>query len=120
MIFNKNVLMINSDTNVAKPLHGVNGFIYSVFAIFYGCICFYITQKSSSYAQVDLTTFKSILIVSILLWIFAIILGQNGKMPSKTWIITTSCVFQLILLPAFPVLENDIFRYLWDGFVFAE
>ena len=38
MIFNKNVLMINSDTNVAKPLHGVNGFIYSVFAIFYGCI----------------------------------------------------------------------------------
>ena len=36
------------------------------------------------------------------------------------WIILFSILFQVTLLPGAPVLDDDIFRYIWDGRVLAE
>ena len=45
------------------------------------------------------------------------------KLPVKetwiAWIIFTGLFARLILIPSSPILEDDFYRYLWDGAVTA-
>lgn len=41
------------------------------------------------------------------------------KFPSLRILVIVALLNRLILLPSEPVLENDFYRYLWDGRVFA-
>ncbi len=43
--------------------------------------------------------------------------------PSRCWlggIVGGACLFRLVMLPSVPIHEIDIYRYIWDGAVFAE
>lgn len=39
--------------------------------------------------------------------------------PALSWLLLTGLAMRLLLLPSIPMLENDYFRYLWDGAVTA-
>lgn len=57
------------------------------------------------------------LIYLIVLWG----IRQSGGCSKKTFflILLFSVLFRVMLLPSDPIHENDIYRYLWDGKVFA-
>lgn len=48
-----------------------------------------------------------------------ILTAETGLTGSLTWLLLVGLAMRLLLLPSEPLLENDYFRYLWDGGVVA-
>jgi len=92
----------------------------SICAFIYALICVSLSAQSLSYGDTNLEEFGLVIIVVTTIWLLSIWLVNQDAQPSKGWIISCSVLFQLCLLPAYPVLENDILRYMWDGYVFVE
>lgn len=70
---------------------------------------------------VEIILFVSQRILVGILFFLAII--NINKLPIKeswiAWIIFTGLIARLILIPSSPILEDDFYRYLWDGAVTA-
>jgi len=97
-----------------------NVLVFNFCALFYLLLCLSISIQSQSYGEVALIEAGLFVCFAIAIWLMALLLGKINGLPSKTWIISWSIIFQLCLLPAYPILENDVLRYLWDGYVFVE
>ncbi len=70
---------------------------------------------------VEIILFVSQRILIGILFFLAII--NINKLPLKeswiAWIIFTGLIARIILIPSSPILEDDFYRYLWDGAVTA-
>lgn len=65
-----------------------------------------------------LATFFTAMGVATVAWLFAC-LRSHRQMPTVAVVLAWAVVFRLIGLCGPPLLEDDQFRYLWDGHVFA-
>lgn len=86
-------------------------------AAVYCLLCVGLGVASSSYASIKLPQFAYFLVIANILWLFALYRLRFINGLSIRFVLFWSVLFRLCLLPAFPVLENDIFRYLWDGYM---
>ena len=60
------------------------------------------------------------IILGILFFITSLLLYKIGKEKKWLWIIISGgLIVRLIFIPSYPVIENDFYRYLWDGAVTA-
>ncbi len=55
----------------------------------------------------------------IYLWPAMGLAGHSAGGTSLLWIITVGSILRLMMLPSTPILEDDYYRYLWDGGVVA-
>lgn len=84
---------------------------------FYVCLALFSKQET----PVDLTAFYSlmggawVLLLGLLFYYF-----KTGALPQTRTILVWAIIFRLAGLAAEPVYEDDYFRFLWDGWVFAE
>ena len=89
-----------------------------VCAVLYCLCCIGLAAGSRAYADLKLPEFSIYLAAINLLWLYALYrLHTNAEPPGRCFVLTSAVLFRLFLLPGFPVLENDIFRYLWDGYM---
>jgi hypothetical protein len=90
--------------------------------VHYAIYIFFVSDSLTYDAQP--TTTQKILFVSqrvlIGLLFFLAIININ-KIPAKeiwiAWIIFTGLLARIILVPSSPILEDDFYRYMWDGAV---
>ena len=98
-------------------LLGVGVILYALYILFVSHTLTYDAQPTDK--QIILFTAQRILIG--ILFFIAII--NINKLPVKetwiAWIIFTGLFARLILIPSSPILEDDFYRYLWDGAVTA-
>jgi len=77
----------------------------------------YLCWTSRSYADADLLALLLvsifIAIVSAWLWSHA---NKPGQQLSLVWIVGFAIAFRIIGFFTYPVLEDDFFRFLWDGY----
>lgn len=73
------------------------------------------------YADRPILAYLTIYAVLFILYAFAAkIVLQKPDSPSTLWIIVAfGILFRAALLPANQIQEDDVYRYLWDGKVFA-
>ena len=105
------------DSKIIWVLLGIGVILYALYILF-------ISHKLTYDAQP--TDKQKILFVAqrILIGIlFFIAILNINKLPVKetwiAWIIFTGLFARLILIPSSPILEDDFYRYLWDGAVTA-
>ena len=55
------------------------------------------------------------LAATLLLYVGAYLLHRRGTEPSARSILLVALLLRLLLLPLFPSLSDDSYRYLWDG-----
>ena len=90
-------------------------------ALLYCLCCFGLGAGSRGYAELKLPEFSFYLVVTNLLWLYALYRTRaNAVLPDRRFVLMAAVLFRLILLPGFPVLENDIYRYLWDGYMLVQ
>lgn len=112
---------IQKSTNRAKLLWivlGIGVILYSVFILINSSALTYQANPtdSSKIIYVAQRIFAGVLFFFAVIVILKI--PQNGKWLA--WIIFTGLAARLIMLPTSAVLEDDWYRYLWDGAVTAE
>ena len=64
----------------------------------------------------------SVLVAAGALYLFAG-WGLRRTAPSKgflVWVLVAGALMRLVTIPSLPILEDDFYRYLWDGGVVAE
>ena len=90
-----------------------------------GLICtaayLYLAFRSSAYAEAQLFDLWSVSLLCALLT-FALWghYRQQQKQIPVTLLIGFAVLFRLVGITAFPVLEDDFYRYLWDGYQWFE
>ncbi|MEO8232123.1 MAG: glycosyltransferase family 87 protein [Ignavibacteriota bacterium] len=96
---------------------GAGIILYALYILFVSHTLTYDAHPTNK--QIILFTVQRILIG--ILFFIAII--NINKLPIKetwiAWIIFTGLFARLILIPSSPILEDDFYRYLWDGAVTA-
>lgn len=75
-------------------------------------------QKPSTNQIIPYVSFKMILGLFFIIAVLSLKKIQDNKIWLFT-IIISGLISRLILIPSVPVLENDYYRYLWDGAVSA-
>src|SRR5262245_29045686 len=80
--------------------------------VFYALLAFF----SHSSAATSLTPF---LLAQAILWVLFIPLLFTQKQPSLKAVILWGIFFRIAGMFSLPLLEDDFYRYLWDGFIFA-
>ena len=81
----------------------------------YGYLCW----KSQAYGQAGLDDLLISSIVAFLASVFVWNLMRNYELPILD-VLVFAVAFRIVGLFTFPVLEDDFYRYLWDGFVAFE
>jgi hypothetical protein len=98
-------------------LLGAGIILYAVYILFVSNTLTYDAEPSKS--EIILFVLQRILIG--ILFFLAVI--NITKLPIKeswiAWIIFSGLMARLIILPSSPILEDDFYRYLWDGAVTA-
>jgi len=104
-------------SKITWVLLGFGVIIYAIYILFVSHTLTYDAHPNST--QIILFVSQRILIG--ILFFIAII--NINKLPIKetwiAWIIFTGLFARLILIPSSPILEDDFYRYLWDGAVTA-
>lgn len=81
----------------------------------YGCLAW------ASHNPIDFITLLSILfpaaIVTFSYWLYSF---HSNTQPLKSHIIFWAIIFRFIGVIGAPILEDDYFRYLWDGYMLVE
>ena len=76
----------------------------------------YLSINSQAYGQLSLWQFYLVMtscaIISAVLWLYY---QQRNEEPSLWLLVGFAIVFRIVGVFAFPVLEDDFYRYLWDG-----
>ncbi len=93
--------------------------------IFFGSLSFllysYLASQSTAYATATLWDLWLVCglcgLFSILSWFYC---EYNDIKPSLYLIIGFAIAFRLLGFIAFPILEDDFYRYLWDGYMLVE
>jgi len=57
--------------------------------------------------------------LSYTLLVYHILRNKLSEKKSLLWFIVFGALFRIVLIPAEPILSDDIYRYLWDGRIFA-
>lgn len=89
------------------------------FAGFISAIAYcYLAVQSQAYGKADLFDLylTSCVVCIIIAWIYC---NFKNKPISLTVIFFWAVLFRIIGIMGFPVLEDDFFRYLWDGYQFV-
>ena len=87
-------------------------------AAVYSLCCLSLGINSQGYADIKLSGLFPCLVAMNLLWLFTLYRsGRGATTLSVRFVIVSALLFRVCLLPGFPVLENDIYRYLWDGYL---
>jgi len=89
---------------------------FSGLGLAYSFICIWLLFYSNSYADVSLKSFLVVLTLAHINWFLAFFVVYKYNITIKH-IFIWAIIFRLLLLFAYPVLENDILRYLWDGYL---
>ena len=104
-------------SKITWVLLGFGVIIYALYILFVSHTLTYDAHPNNT--QIMLFVSQRILIG--ILFFIAII--NINKLPIKeawiAWIIFTGLFARLILIPSSPILEDDFYRYLWDGAVTA-
>ncbi|HQJ46992.1 MAG TPA: hypothetical protein PK195_10130, partial [Ignavibacteriaceae bacterium] len=114
--------MINSSTksirtNILFIFLGFGVILYALYILFASHTLTYEAQPTNS--QKILFVSQRIL-VGILFFVAIInITKLQLKESWIAWIIFTGLFARLILIPSSPILDDDYYRYLWDGAVTA-
>lgn len=81
----------------------------------------WLTANSQSYGDANLFDLSIVYVivaaVSATLWFYY---WREQKVPTVTSILLWAAAFRVIGVFAYPVLEDDHFRYLWDGYQWIE
>jgi len=87
-----------------------------VSSVCYGALCYFSRQT----VQIDVVLFLVLLAFcwGALLFCYWVWRREEGRFPLRA-ILFWAVVFRLIGLVGEPILEDDYYRYLWDGRVFA-
>lgn len=105
------------NSKIIWVLLGIGVILYALYILFVSHTLTYDAQPTDK--QKILFVAQRILIGILF---FIAILNIN-KLPVKetwiAWIIFTGLFARLILIPSSPILEDDFYRYLWDGAVTA-
>jgi len=83
---------------------------------------FYIILGLSGDIRSEIEKYWTLLLPIYLVYGLIVINTLNNKIPEKIkyfWFILFGVLFRIALIPSEPFLSDDIFRYLWDGRVFA-
>ena len=93
-------------------------------AVCYGALA--ILSKSFAY-KIDSEDRPTLIMLSLFLlaflgyWIaLTIVVRLPASRKLLRGIFASACLFRVLLLPSIPMHEIDIYRYIWDGAVFAE
>ena len=104
-------------SKITWVLLGLGVIIYALYILFVSHTLTYDAQPNA----IQKILFVSQRILIGILFFIAII--SINKLPIKeawiAWIIFTGLFARLILIPSSPILEDDFYRYLWDGAVTA-
>jgi len=104
-------------SKITWVLLGFGVIIYALYILFVSHTLTYDAHPNNT--QIMLFVSQRILIGIL----FFIVIININKLPIKeawiAWIIFTGLFARLILIPSSPILEDDFYRYLWDGAVTA-
>ena len=106
---------INSKTDAALILCGLGIVCFSICLAILSMWFGFDTQ----YSDRPVITAVVILVGSSILWLVACWISSRLEIPSRKrmlwWIIGVGIVSRIVLLGSTPILEIDLYRYLWDG-----
>jgi len=91
-------------------------FLFSGLGLVYAFICAWLFFYSNTYADLSLNAFLVLILLAHFCWFTALYLTYKKNITIKA-IFFWAIIFRLILWFAYPVLENDILRYMWDGYL---
>ncbi len=81
---------------------------------------FWLTSLSHQENAIRLSWFFSILGAAWAIFLLLYFFSQKGECKIRIWdIILWAVIFRLIALGAMPIYEDDFYRFLLDGWVFA-
>lgn len=112
-----NISDVTIKTKLLWIFLGAGVILYSVFI--------YLSCNSLTYDAQPSESQKIIFVIQRMLvgLLFFIAIININKLPGRevwlAWIIFTGLFARIILIPSAPVLEDDYFRYMWDGAVTA-
>ena len=89
-------------------------------ALTYAAFCLALAKASNTYAAVTLPQFGCYLLAAHIIWGMVLYISRESNRLSTPLILLSAIVFRLCLLSGFPVLEDDIYRYLWDGYLVSQ
>ena len=72
---------------------------------------------SRDYADVKLPSFYTVLAPMTLAWLAIALIPEQQLKNYTGYFLLTAVVFRVIGFFTYPILEDDHFRYLWDGFL---
>lgn len=117
MIGLSNISAKNYKTKLIWFFLGVGVILYSLFI--------FLTSHTLTYDAKPTEPQKIIFVIQRMLigLLFFIAILNINKLPLKegwiAWIIFTGLFARLLLIPSSPILEDDFYRYMWDGAVTA-
>jgi len=85
-------------------------------------LLFYIILGLSGDIRSEIEEYLLLIIPIYLFYGLLVINTLENKLPEKIpfiWFIICGVFFRLVLIPSEPFLSDDIYRYLWDGNIFA-
>ena len=87
-------------------------------AITYCGVCLTLGVSSTAYATIELPLFATCILLATITWLAALFISRHHTISMRT-VLFWAIVFRVCMLPGFPVLEDDIYRYMWDGYMVA-
>ena len=93
------------------------GVLITLCTLVYSGLCLALATSSNAYAAVTLPQFGYYLLAAHIIWGMALYISREGRHLSTPLILLSAIIIRLCLVSGFPVLEDDIYRYLWDGFL---
>jgi hypothetical protein len=95
--------------------------VFIQFLLFFSLI-FYIILGQKGDVRSDIEYYWLIILPVYLVYSIMIFYILKKKLPdnlSLLWLIIVGFLFRIALIPSDPFLSDDIYRYLWDGKIFA-
>jgi len=96
------------------------GVFITLCTLLYSGLCLALAGSSDTYAAVSLPQFGYYLLGAHIIWGMALYISRGSEHLSIPLVLLSAIVLRLCLLSGFPVLEDDIYRYLWDGYLTSQ
>ncbi len=112
-MINREILNPNNSTLLLNKLPV---FLIAISVILWALL----SSFSQEYAEITLTQFYSLLWPTTVIWLILALLPEQQLRNNFNIIVIAAIVIRILGFWSAPILEDDHFRYLWDGYLVLE